>query len=132
MYYANVSCILCFYTLVAVMCIAVAIHVGNRHSLWCTLHSLYLQGQKLWYIFTCCVLIYVVITEGALFQAVGTCRLVNMFIKKFALYIGSALIESLNVVYFTYAICKMHITLSLFVTLYSVLILILHIGTYFV
>ena len=67
-----------------------------------------------------------------MFHAVGACRLVNMFVKKFALYIGLALIESSNVIYFAYAICKKHITLSLFVTLYSVLILILHIGTYFV
>jgi hypothetical protein len=65
-----------------------------------------------------------------LFQAVGTCRLVNMFIKKFALYVGLALSESLNVVYF--AIFKMRIILSLFITLYSLLILVLCIRTYFV
>ena len=48
---------------------------------------------------------YVVITEGAVFQAAGTCRHVNLFIKKCAPYIGLALSESLNVVYFMYAKC---------------------------
>lgn len=48
---------------------------------------------------------YVVITEGAVFQAAGTCRHVNLFIKKCASCIGLTLSESLNVVYFMYAKC---------------------------